>query len=164
MKMTEKTKLQWCVPMTYHAEEARRELSAIFSPAAIGRIILATLAIFAMAAYLLPKWIPELEFDWVSALVKCMGVLVLILAVGSALSFIPPIVRLTTKGVLVTQGQSSTLYPFAELAELRIEEPGPRFPMLVLRLRSQQEAKRYPISPKIKLDDVRTWIDTYRPR
>lgn len=90
----EKNKLQWWVPMSYQAEQARRELSEIFSPAAIGRILLATLAIFAMAAYLLPKRIPELEFDWMSAFVKCMGVLVLILAVGSAMTFISPIVSL----------------------------------------------------------------------
>ena len=156
-----KTKTQWWVPIKYHAKQTRRELSGIFSPAAIGRIILATLAILAMAFRLTHKWLPEIEFDLVSGFVKCIGVIVIFPATGSAMSIIPPLVRITPKRVLITYGQRSTLYPFNKLAELRIEESNKGFPMFIFRLRSRQEALQHPISPKLNLDVVRELIDTY---
>lgn len=163
MKTIEKSKLQWWMPMPYQVERAKRNLSKVFSPAAIARIVLAVVVVFAAAAYLLPQTIPELEFDWMSAFLKCVGFLLVILVMCCVLAFIPPMVRITSKGIAISQGQHCRLYPYAELCELRIENAASPYPMLLFRTRSQREPKRYPISPKIVLDDLRTLVDKYRP-
>jgi hypothetical protein len=164
MKMLEKSKLQWWVPMSYQAEQARRDLSKIFSPAAIARIILAEVLVFAAVAFLLTQRIPDLQFDWLSAFLKCMGALFIILSMCCALAFIPPMVMVNAKGIAISQAQHCRRYPYAELAELRIEDTASPYPMLLLRMRSQSEPERYPISPRIMLDDLRALIDQYTPR
>lgn len=160
--MTGKHKLQWWVPLSYQAEQAKSDLRKIFSPAAVVRIVLAVAAIFVAAAYLLPQWVPGVEFDWTMAFLKCMGFLVVILGMCCALAFIPPKLTVSPTGVLVNQGQHSRFYPYAELAEIRIEDTGTRLPMLLLRMRSQSETKQYPIPPEIVIDDLQRLIDNGR--
>ncbi len=160
--MKEKSKMQWWVPMSYHVAQAKRDLRIIFSPIAIARIVLAIVMIFIAAAYLLPRRIPDFEFDWFSAFFKCMGFLLVILGMGCALAFIPPMLTVTTKGITVSQGQHARLYRYADLAELRIGESGAPHPMLIFRLRSQSEPKQYPVSQKIVIDDLNALIDKNR--
>jgi hypothetical protein len=162
--MIEKNKLHWWVPFRYQAEQAQREIPSVFSMGVLVRIVLVILGIFLLAAYLLPQRIPNLEFDWLGAFQKCMGALVLILAMCCALAFAPPMVMVTPKGIVVSQGHHSKLYPYADLCELRIEESGAVYPMLIFRTRSQREAKKFPVSPKISLDDLRVLIAKHKPK
>ena len=157
--MTDKTKFQWWVPISYQAEQAKCEIRKAFTPGAILRIVLFFAAVFLAVAYLLPQRVPHFEFDWVAAFVKCLGMLVVILAMCCALAFIPPMVVVTSKGLLVSQGQSSRLYRYTELAELRIDLTSSAYPTLLFRLRSQQTPKLYPIASKIVLDELRWFID-----
>ena len=160
--MIKKDKLQWWVPFRYQAEQAKREIPAVFSKDVLIRIVLAIFAIFILVSYVLPQRIPDLEFDWFAAFLKCMGALALILAMCCAIAFVPPMVTVTSKGILVSQGQHFRLYPYAELCELRILEEGVAYPMLLFRTRSQHEPKQFPISPKIALDDLRMLIAKYK--
>jgi hypothetical protein len=109
--MSEIYKLQWWVPFRYQTEQARCEIHAVFSRDVLIRIVLVILGIFLLVAYLLPQMIPDLEFDWLGAFLKCMGALVLILAMCCALAFVPPMVMVTPSGIIVSQGQHSKLYP-----------------------------------------------------
>jgi hypothetical protein len=105
---------------------------------------------------------PGVEFDWLAAFLKCLGGLVVILAMCCALAFVPPMVTVSSKGVAISQGQTGRLYPYAQLTELRIDDTSSPYPMLLLRTQSQHESKGYPISPKVDLDALRAFIDTHR--
>ena len=156
--MKDKQILQWWVPMRYQVTEAKREIPKVFSLLGIMRIVLAFSAVFIAAAYLLPREIPGLDFDWFAAFLQCMGALVVILATCCALAFVPPMVTVTPKGIAILQGQTGQHYAYAQLAEVRIDDTVVPYPMLVFRKQSQLEPRRYPISPKINLDDLRALI------
>lgn len=156
-------KLSWWVPLRHQAEQAKREIPKLFSPAVLARIVLGCVLVFLAAAYLLPQRFPEVEFDWLFAFLKCLGVLAVILAMCCLIALVPPKVMVTAKGIAVLQGQHWKRYPYAELAELRIVDDAGPCPMLLLRSHSQREPRLYPISARIQVHELRVLIDEHNP-
>jgi hypothetical protein len=155
--------LSWLVPTSFQFEEAKRELAKALPPAAIVRLVLSVFIIIALAAHYLPKYIPDLEFDWTSALLKCLGLLIAILASCVLIVMLPPQVQVTRKGIFVSQGQSRARFAYAELAELRIEDRDTN-PTLVLRPRDRPAVRRYAISPRVDLNALKEILDTHGPK
>jgi hypothetical protein len=154
--------ISWNIPFAVHRADAIRELSVIFSPAVLMRIVLAFIAVFIGAFYASQRYLPELEFDWIMAFLKCAGVLVVILAMCCAISFAPPSITVTPKGITVFQGQSSRLHLFNDLVECRITEEREGFSFLVFRRRDQNKIREFAVSPKIKLDELSAMLDAYK--
>ena len=161
--MNTKIKFSWWVPLSFQLAEARRELPEIFPRATIIRMVLAVIAVVAIAAYYLPTRFPGLEFDWGRALVVCLVCLVAILASSCLIVLIPPIIYVYAEKIVVLQGQSAAHFPYAELVELRIEDQD-TCPVLVLRRRDQLQTRRFGISAKVDLNDLRAAFDLYKPR
>jgi hypothetical protein len=161
--MNDRNKLSWWVPMRHQVQQAKRDIPMVFPRVVLFRVIIAAVAIFLAAAYLLPQLFPGLEFDWLQAFLKCMALLAVILAMCCALAFVPPLVMITPKGIVISQGQHCRCYPYGELAELRIEAEA-SCPMLLLRSRSQRESHQYPISARIDLAELQALIDKHRPK
>lgn len=129
-----------------------------FSLAVLIRILVATILVFIVTRHMLLKHIPDLEFDWILAFFTCLGVLVLILAMGCLASLVPTMIMMSSRGIVVNQGQSSRLYRFDDLVELRIDE-NKAFPMLIFRTREQAKPFEYAISPKVSLEELCAFIE-----
>ena len=158
-----KEKLSWWVPFRVQVSEAKRELPKVFPPLVIIRLVLALFILIVIGANVLPKVIPHLEFDWVHAFFMCLAFLVVILAMSCVVVLIPPYVIVTPKGIAVSQGQSTAHFPFAELAELRIDEQDSP-PSLVLRRRDQPSHRKFAISAKVDLTALHEALDPHKPK
>ena len=158
-----KTKLSWWVPFGSQVSKAKRELPKVFPIRVIVRLFLSVLVLIIVGATVLPRSIPELEFDWTHALLICLVSLAAILAMCCVISLIPPYVVVTPKSITVTQGQSTAQFPFADLAELRIDEQTVP-PTLVLRRKNQAAPRTFAISPKVDLRLLHEAIDPHRPK
>ena len=143
--------LSWWVPLSFQLAEARRELPKVLPRRAVLRMVLAVFLVVALGAHYLPTYIPCLEFDWMTALLKCLAALVLLLASCWLILILPSRVKVTPNGISVSHGQSFVHFPYAELTELRIEDRDAH-PILVLRRRDQSTVRRYAIAAKIALD------------
>ena len=155
------SKLSWWVPLAFQFAEAKREFPRVFPVSVVIRLILAVVAIVALAAHYLPKYIPDLEFDWTTGLLKCLLSLVLLVASCWLILILPSRVNVTPIGILVSHGQSSVHFPYAELAELRIEDQN-TMPTLALRRRNQSSLRRYGISAKINLETLQQTLNAHK--
>lgn len=156
-------KLSWWVPFSLHAAQARREQRDLFPPAALARIGLALMALLGGLAWMLARWFPLFEFNWGSALAKCLLGLLGFLVAGLIRLHIPPHVTVSSRGILISQDLSSRLYRYSDLAELRLEPAGPAHARLVLRLHAEQKVRHIPISPQVSLKELHTLIESCRP-
>jgi|SaaInlV_200m_DNA_2_1039689.scaffolds.fasta_scaffold09760_2 hypothetical protein len=159
MKTT--SKLSWWVPLAFQFAEAKREFPRVFPVSVVIRLILAVVVIVALAAHYVPKHIPDLEFDWTTGLLKCLLALALLVASCWVILILPSRVNVTPIGILVSHGQSSVHFPYAELAELRIEDQDTT-PTLALRRRDQSSLRRYGISAKINLETLQQTLDAHK--
>ncbi|MFO1489886.1 MAG: hypothetical protein U1F87_02975 [Kiritimatiellia bacterium] len=150
--------------MQYQIDLAKRELPKIFTPAALVRITVMAIAVFLAASYLMPKLIQGFEFDWVSAFLKCMVCLAVILAMCCAMVIIPPMVTVSPDGIVVSEGKHCWRYKYSELVELRIEEGSSRWPTLVFRKPVHRSPRRFPISPSVSLDELKVLIERHKSK
>lgn len=158
-----KTTLSWWVPFESQVSEAKREIPNVFPLRVIVRLFLSVLILIMIGAAVLPRVLPELEFDWTHAFFICLVSLVAILAMCCVLALIPTYVMVTPKSIAVTQGQSTAHFPFAELAELRIDDQSVP-PNLVLRRKDQATQRTFAISAKVDLRALHEAIDPHRPK
>lgn len=120
--MSTKSNLSWWVPFSFQLATAKRDIPKIFSLAALTRIILVLFILIVIGSNTLSRLIPELEFNWVNVIFICIALLALILVMSCALVLIPPLIYVTTKGIVVMNRQATTHYPFTELVEFRIDD------------------------------------------
>ena len=149
--------------MPFQFKEAKRELRKSLPLSAIIRLVFSVVIIIALTAHFLPKYIPDLEFDWTSALIKCLCFLGLILAMCVVISILPPQVQVTPNGIAVSQGQSHAFFPYAELSELRIDEDTSP-PVLILRRRDQPASRTFAVSAKVDLPALHATLDKHKPK
>lgn len=164
MKTKSTDKISWMVPFKWHFPKAKSELSDAFSPAAIIRIMLAIVCVFVAVAYATGKYVPDLEFDWTDAVLKCLISLVAIIGMCFILAILPPSLTVSSGGISITQGQTARLYKFKNMAELCIVENKGEYSILKFRTREQSKVNEYAIASKESLDDLRTLIENnYKP-
>ena len=120
--MTARGRICWWEPMARRRPEVMAELAQVYSPTALLRIVGAVLLVTALAALLLPRWLPELDVNWGLALLKALGVGAVLIAVSAALCLLPRRVSVDARGIYVGEGQSGRLYRFTDLAECRLDE------------------------------------------
>jgi hypothetical protein len=151
--------IHWNIPFEVHRRDAIRELLNIFTPAVLARIIFAIIAVFLGAFFASQRYLPGLEFDWVMAFLKSIGALLFILATLCLITFVPPAITVTSKGITVFQGQSAKLHLFRDLVECRIiEESGLYY--LVFRRGDQAKTRKLAVSPKIDIEQLLSILNT----
>ena len=163
-KMTSENDISWSVPFSVQLAEAKCELPKIFSIWALVRIVLAIIVIFIIAFYAIEQYIPDVEFNWIGAFLKCIGMLILLLGMCCAIALCTPTITVSSRGVSVSGAQSTRLYRFDDLAELRIVDDNGEFPLLAFRTREQTKLREYAISPKVSLDELRRRIENEKRR
>jgi len=126
----------------------------IFSPIALTRISLTTVAITLVTRLALQHYLPDLDVDWGPIILKCIGFTVLLLASCFAIVLVPPSVTVSSQGILVSQGQSCRLHRFDDLAKCSIVEEKREVPVLVLRRRDAAAVREFAISPRVSLTEL----------
>ena len=95
------------------------------------RAIIASLLATALLAYCVETLIPDLEFNWIGALVKCFGFAVLGIGIAFLVScLIPPIICVQSKGIFRQEGQSVCWRLRSEIRKITVDVPNPVQPVL----------------------------------
>jgi hypothetical protein len=157
------SKLSWWVPFAFQFSEANREFPRVFPVSVVIRLVLSVVVVVALASHYLPKYIPDLEFDWVAALFKCLLALVLLVTSCWLILILPSRIQVTPSGISVSHGQSFIHFPYAKLAELSIDDQH-AIPILTLRRTDQSISRRYGISAKIDLPTLLQTLDAYKTK
>lgn len=143
--------LSWWEPSSRRVSEISRELTDIYSLPALVRIAIAVACISVIAAFLLKRYLPELEFDWVKATLKAFGIGCLMIAASSLLAFLPRQIRVTEKGIFITQGQSTSLIRYSNIAMTTLHMT---LRTLHVRLRDRDKTHIIHVNNKINLSDL----------
>lgn len=150
--------ISWWVPVTSQLKLAKLEFRRSFPLQVILRLTTACVVVFALVALCLPRWIPDLQFDWARGFVQCMAALAAIILACFVIMMVPPRVTVTAGNVVVQQGQSCRRFRRQDLAELRLVEGGGVCPILLLRTRSRNEPRLYPVARRVCLVSLRRLI------
>jgi hypothetical protein len=150
------------VPFRTHKQKALAEIRKAFPAASFVRITLLFTAVFIPIRYALPRWLPELDVNWIELfLISIVSMLVLI-ASTSLVAFIPPRITVSQKGVMVQEGQHCVWHLFKDIAAIRVDEEALPLPLLRISFLKQRDEKVYPIVPTVSAETLRTLIDGSR--
>ncbi len=157
--MKTKQNMSWYTPFVIHKPTAILEIKRAFPAIAFVRIVIAYTSIFLPIRFLLPRWLPYLDVNWLELYFVPMFGYGIIIVIACLASFIPPRLSVTTKGILVQTGQRCMLYRFSDIAAIRVDETTKPFATLRISFLEQQKDKEFSIAPTIPVTALATMIN-----
>jgi hypothetical protein len=159
----EKTQtLSWSIPFAIHKQNAIVEIKRAFPAIALVRIAIVFTAIFLPIRFLLPRWLPDLDADWAELYFVPIFGMGLLIGFLCLVSFLPPRISVTIKGIMVQAGQHGVLHRFTDIASIRVDETTKPYATLKICLLGQQKDKEYPIAPTIPINGLASRINELR--
>jgi len=160
--MKTKQTLSWSIPFAIHKEKTIQEIKRAFPAIALVRIAIGFTVIFLHIRFLLPKWLPDLDVCWTQLYFVPMFGMGLVMGFLCLVSFFPPQISVTAKGIMIQTGQRCVLHRFTDIASIRVDETTKPFAMLKICFLGQQKDKEYPIAPTISIVVLTTTINELR--
>jgi hypothetical protein len=155
--MSQIEKLTWWEPSAKRLPEIKQELAKIYSPAALTRIVVVVVAIVAIAPPLIQRYIPELEFNWLTTTLKALGIGFVVVAASALVTLLPRCITVTTTEITVTEGQHTRRIKFSDVAVVSLNAHDRT--LCILRYSHPQPLEFY-LSQKVNLADLRSLIET----
>ena len=152
------TQIKWTVPFWSHKQKAFAEIRKSFPAFSFVRIVLFYAAVFVAIGFELPRWLPELDVNWVEMFFFVSVSTLVLIGIACLSTFIPPAIKISQKGVMVREGPHYTLHLFKDIAAIRIDENTLPLPLIRINYLSQQDEKVYPIAPTVSIKSLKTMI------
>jgi len=153
--------IKWTVPSRWHRQKVRAELHRILSVSSVLRIALVSILLSLGIWFWLERKLGPLDFNWPRAILISVLAGLGMLFVGAALSFIPPTICISAKGIDVVQSPDHPLrILYKDMMELSIQLPDPP----ILHFRKGKRDYRYAIAESIDLEQLRQQLERFSGR
>jgi len=157
-----KQTLSWSIPFAIHKQNAIQEIRRVFPAIVLFRIAIVYTAVFLPIRFLLPRWLPDLDVNWTQFYFVPMFGWGLVIGFLCLVSFIPPQISVTAKGIMIQTGQRCVLHRFTDIATIRVDGTAKPYATLKICFLEQQKGKEYLIAPTIPINVLVTRINELR--
>lgn len=132
--------VQWWEPGWAHYPRVYTAFRRVYSFWPLFRIVLLSGVVVAIAALVLQKKFPELEFDWMKAMATSIAVGFLIPAVVYLVALIPRHISVRRKGIFIVVQGILIFLKSSDINDICIEEEGQRRWLLTFNARGREYA------------------------
>jgi hypothetical protein len=150
----EQPKIQWNEPSWSYRPRIKSEMSTVLSAKMWVRVLAVVTVIVAGMAFSIKRAVPDLDFDWVRAVVLTVGSLAiyLFIFIGAHL-LIPPQIRISPKGISRQHGQSVAWRAREDIQSITVDTSDPVCPRLLVEAMGKKPWEAG-IAAKVNIPDV----------